>query len=72
MLSLAPWFGTNKTEAKFKVKSLVKRLLGPWLVWLSGLSGDLQSGRLLVQIPVRAHARVVDQVPGCVCARGNR
>ena len=42
----------------------------PWLVWLSGLSSGLQTKKLLVQFPVRAHSWVAGQVPrGCV--RGN-
>ena len=34
--------------------------LEPWLVWLSGLSAGLQTERLLVWFPVRAHARVAE------------
>ena len=37
----------------------------PWLVWLNGLSTRLQTERLLVQFPVKAHAWVADQVPSC-------
>ena len=35
-----------------------KIIVLPWLVWLSGLSASLQTERLLVQFPVRAHAWV--------------
>ena len=34
-----------------------------WMVWLSGLSTSLQTKRLQVRFPVRAHAWVVAQVP---------
>ena len=36
---------------------------GPWLVWLSGLSAELQSKWLPVQFPARAHTWVAGQVP---------
>ena len=35
----------------------------PWLVWLSGLSANLQTERLRVRFLVRAHAWVAGQVP---------
>ena len=35
----------------------------PWLVWLSGLSGGLQTKGPQVQFPVRADAWVMGQVP---------
>ena len=35
----------------------------PWLLWLSGLSNDLQTKELLVQFPVRTHAWVAGQFP---------
>ena len=35
----------------------------PQLVCLSGLSASLQTKRLLVHFPVRAHAWIVGQVP---------
>ena len=46
------------------------KILQPWLVWLSGLSAGLQTERLPVRFPVRAHAWVVGQVRGH--ARGNQ
>ena len=42
---------------------LIKNLILPWLVWLSGLSASLQTKGSLVQFPVRAHAWVAGQVP---------
>ena len=42
-----------------------------WLVWLSGLSIDLQTKGLGVQFPVRAHAWVEGQVPSRGCTRSN-
>ena len=44
----------------------------PWLVWLSGLNTGLQSERLLVRFPVRAHGWVMGQVPSWRRARGNK
>ena len=44
----------------------------PWLVWLSGLSAGLQTKRLLVWFPVRAHAWVDGQVPRWGRGRSNR
>ena len=43
----------------------------PWLVWLSGLSTDLQTKGLPVQFPVRAHPWVSGQVPSRGHMRGN-
>ena len=51
---------------KLKVLDLV-----PWLVWLSGLSVSLQTKGLPVQVPVRAQAWVVSQVPSRAQVRGN-
>ena len=45
--------------------------LGPWLVWLSGLSTSLRTKGSQVQFPVRAHTWVAGQVPSTGCARGN-
>ena len=42
-----------------------------WLVWLSGLSGSLQTKGLLVRFPVRAHDWVAGQVPRGGRMRGN-
>ena len=42
------------------------------LVWLSGLSASLPTEGSPVQLPVRAHAWVVGQVPRSRCARGNQ
>ena len=47
-------------------------MIGPRLVWLSGLSTGLQTERLLVQFPVRAPAWVVGQVPSGWHERGNQ
>ena len=44
----------------------------PWLVWLSGLSADFQTGGSPVRIPVRAHAWVAGQVSSWGCARSNQ
>ena len=41
----------------------------PWLVWLSGLSTDLQTKGSPVQFPVKTHAWVVGQVPSRGCER---
>ena len=43
----------------------------PWLVWLSGLSTGLQTQRLLVLFPIRAHSWGVSQVPSWEPERGN-
>ena len=43
----------------------------PWLMWLSGLSTSLHTGKLQVQFPVRAHALVAGQVPSRGRMRGN-
>ena len=43
----------------------------PWLVWLSGPSTGLQTKRLPVWFPVRAHTWVLGQVPSRGCSRGN-
>ena len=45
--------------------------LCPWLVWLSGLGIILQTKKLLVWFPVRAHAWVASQIPDWGHARGN-
>ena len=55
------------------IVSTFKRLLElPWLVWLSGLSTSLRTGRSQVWFPVRAHAWVLGQVPNLGRARGNQ
>ena len=41
----------------------LKRRVGPWLVWLKGLSAHLLTERWPVQFLVRTHAWVVSQVP---------
>ena len=45
---------------------MIKNYHQVWLVWLSGMRMNmgLQTQRLLVQVPVRAHAWVEGQVPG--------
>ena len=48
-----------------------KMRVGPWLVWLSGLSASLRTERSLVRFPIRVLAWVVGQVPGCGHIRGN-
>ena len=49
----------------------LKYMSQPWLVWLSGLSANLQTKGSLVQFPVRAHDWVAVRVPSCGCKRGN-
>ena len=49
----------------------IQKLYLPWLVWLSGLSANLQNKGLLVRFPVRAHAWVAGQVPSWGHSRGN-
>ena len=44
----------------------------PWLVWLSGLSTGLRTGRSLVWFPVGAYAWVAGQIPNQGHVRGNR
>ena len=53
------------------VPSIISRMLGLWLVWLSGLSADLQTKGSPVRFPVRARAWVAGQVPSRGCMRGN-
>ena len=56
----------------YKVRILLCwNILGPWLVWLSGLSAGLWTRGLWVQFTVRAHAGVVGQVPSSGYMRGN-
>ena len=50
--------------------SRFKTSLGPWLVWLSGLSAGLQTERSLVRFLVRAHAWVAGQVSRWGIVRG--
>ena len=45
-------------------------MFAPWLVWISGLSGSLQTKGLPVPFPVKAHDRVVGQVPTRGRSRG--
>ena len=49
----------------------MKLYIEPWLVWLSGLSADLQTKGSLVQFPVRADAWVAGQGPRRGHVRGN-
>ena len=44
----------------------------PWLVWLSGLTADLQTQRSPVRLLVWAHTRVASQVLSWGCGRGNQ
>ena len=59
--------GTLKVEGThgwcLKNTLALKNTTQPWLVWLNGLSASLQTKKLLVQFPVRAHAWVAGQVP---------
>ena len=48
-----------------------RNLLQPWLVWLSGLSADLQTRGLPVHFLVGAHAWVAGLVPHWGRVRGN-
>ena len=48
-----------------------KRRQEPWLVWLSGLSAGLWTKGSPVQLPLRAHAWVMDQLPRKGHTRGN-
>ena len=64
---LGPYY---QSPRGFFCKYLVTRLQ-PWLVWLSGLTASLQTQRSPVQLPARAHAWVVGQVPSWGHARGN-
>ena len=41
-------------------ENIPKRCTRPWLAWLSGLRAGLQTKRLLVRFPVRAHVWVAD------------
>ena len=54
-----------------QVNLRVEIQLQSWLVWLSGLSIDLQTKKLLVRVPVRAHAWVAGHVPSWGPMRGN-
>ena len=47
------------------------QIIQTWLVWLSGLSADLQAKGSPVQFLVRAHGWVAGQVPSRGCTRGN-
>ena len=48
----------------------IQRLV--WLVWLSGMSTSLWTGRSWVQLPVRTHAWVAGQILGWGHVRGNQ
>ena len=49
-----------------------KKLVQPWLVWLSGLSDVLQTKGLPVRFPVRVDAWVAVQAPIWGHVRGNK
>ena len=49
----------------------IRSIIGPWLVWLSGLSAGLWTRGSPVWFPVRAYAWAASQVPNRGCARGN-
>ena len=53
--SYLPSFGPKQTGFWL----LLNQNVGPWLVWLGGLSAGLQTKRSLVRFPVRAHAWVM-------------
>ena len=55
--------GLHLAQHWYSINVRLKIFSMPWLVWLSGLSAGLQLERSLVQVPVRAHAWVVGQVP---------
>ena len=46
--------GAATVESSMELPQKIKK--GPWLEWLSGLNTHLQTQRLKVQFPVRAHA----------------
>ena len=50
---------------------MISKVLLPWLVWLSGLSADLQTKGSLVRFPVRAYPWVAGQVPSGGRVRGS-
>ena len=50
---------------------VLKDYMSPWVVWLSGLSTDLQTKKSPVGVPVREHAQVSGQVPSWRHVRGN-
>ena len=65
---------SNQSDTLQQFKKTSRKYKNPgktWLVWLSGLSAILQTERLLVRFPVRAHAWVAGQVPGWGYGRGN-
>ena len=64
-------FTDVETESQRTEVPWLKSHSWPWLVWLSGLSTDLQTKGLLFWIPVRAHAWVVGQGPSRGHTRGN-
>ena len=55
-----PGWQSRGDREEFDIFDLKEKVL-PWLVWLSGLSTGLRTGP--VQVPVRAHVWVADQVP---------
>ena len=55
--------GFSHQELLVNFSQSVKTLLKPWLVWLSGLSASLRTKGSPFRFSVRAHARVVSQVP---------
>ena len=60
----------NSSQNRFFFFNLKNDFFMPWLVWLSGVSAGLQTKGSQVRFLVRAHARVVAQVPsGGVCER---
>ena len=57
---------TNKMwyiHTKEYYSAFKRKEIHPWLVWLNGLRASLQTKRLLVWFPARAHCWAADQVP---------
>ena len=58
------WYrGAQQTYARKQSCECQKQQLGPGWWWLSGLTTGLQTERLLVQFPVKAHAWIAGWVP---------
>ena len=53
----------NRLSHMAKGTLQIRKLRWLWPVWLSELNASLQTNRLLVRFPVRAHAWVAGQAP---------